>query len=150
MFIRASVILMLLASQSAFACLFHAAVPNSDTNIPQGADWTVLRALHHENSQMLTPITKLEGIAGFQRATWWLTLLTKDLESKGVAETYIYLADVGMWSYYQGSNSTRLSFEVEPKGDFPYLVLTQVTLSNIVSGNITFNQATDSRLIFSN
>lgn len=142
-------LLLMLISHSTFACLFHAQVSTSQLNIPSGADWTILRAMKLENNRELEPITKLESTAGFQRATWWLQLLTKDLEDKGIKETYIYLADVGLWSYYQSTSPNKISFEIEPEGDFPYLVLTQVTLSNIVSGNITFNQAMSARLMFS-
>ena len=149
MFKRPLVILLLLLSWPTFACVFHATLSADDMYIPQGADWTILRTLEHKNNQQLTAIAKLEGQAGFRRATWWLRLLSKELEDRGIEDTYIYLADVRMWSYYQASNPVKVSFETEPKGDFPYLVLTQITLSNIVSGNISFDQAMDARLMFS-
>ncbi|GEA51481.1 hypothetical protein VIN01S_22850 [Vibrio inusitatus NBRC 102082] len=149
MFRRTFVILLLLLSQPTFACVFHATLSADDMYIPQGADWTILRSLEHENNQQLTSVSKLEGQAGFQRATWWLKLLSKDLADRGIEDTYIYLADVRMWSHYQASNPAKMSFETEPRGDFPYLVLTQITLSNIVSGTISFDQAMDARLMFS-
>lgn len=141
--------ILLLTSSSVFACLFHAKPSDLNTNIPSGSDWTVLRAMEQEQEQQLESIAKLEGSAGFQRATWWLKLLSQELENQGISQTYIYLADVGMWSYYNPSGTTKMSIEVNPKGEFTYLVITQIALSNILSGKISFNEAKEARLVFS-
>ncbi|MGR5094025.1 hypothetical protein ACPV5O_15640 [Vibrio maritimus] len=135
------------ATFSTSACLFHGSI--GAPNAPKGASWTLVTTQLQVNKGLLAPIPQLDGNSGFRRAMWWLTLLSRQMDTLDVEQTYVYLSDVGLWSYYDKHSVQRLQLEVMPEGhsSYPYIVLTQTTLSNLLSGEISIGDALSNELI---
>lgn len=146
--LRATLFLALQLSIShVSACGFHSSF-EVGANIPRGATWLVIRSYSAVQEGRVPATDKLEGDAGFRRASWWLNLFTRELQKHGVKESYIYLADVGLWAKYQHHAPKRLQLELAPKQqDYNVVVLTSETLSALVSDEITLSRALEFGII---
>ncbi|MBY5948878.1 hypothetical protein [Photobacterium rosenbergii] len=135
-------------SATASSCLFHGNVDG--TLSPKGAPWTLVTTQLEVNQGGLLPIKILDGDAAFRRAMWWLNLFTRSIEQQSTLdEVYIYLTDAKLWAYFNRDNSPMLQFENNPAtlSSVEYIALSQTTLSNILSDQITIAQGVDKELV---
>ncbi|MGL6259221.1 hypothetical protein [Vibrio sp. WXL210] len=140
-------LILSLGTPQVSACGFHSSF-EEDANIPRGATWLVIRSYSAVQQGRVPAIEKLEGDAGFRRASWWLNLFTREFQKHGVEESYIYLADVALWAKYQHQAPTRLQLELAPEQqDYNVVVLTSETLGALVSEEITLSRAKELGII---
>lgn len=82
----------------------------------------------------------IEGQAGLRRASWWLNLMTKNNPElpKGA---YVYVVDRHLWSRISESDNTIEVHVSPPTDNVKVLQLSEATLHNLVSDQITLTQA---------
>lgn len=135
-------------SAAACSCLFHGSADGMIS--PKGASWTLVTTQLQVNQGEIIPIDILDGDAAFRRAIWWLRLFVRSIEQESELDgVYIYLTDAKLWAYYNRASSPKLQFESNPDSlsGLRYIALSQTTLSNILSGQITFAQGIDRELV---
>ncbi|MGL6313759.1 hypothetical protein [Vibrio sp. WXL103] len=129
------------------ACGFHSIQP-AVTNIPGTQHLTVRAFLAERNGVIQTP-EDLSPEANFQRAAWWLRLLSRQLDTRGNGARHILLVDIPMWSTYDPDQQTPLlqleTQAADPKQ--PIMLLTHASLAAIASDSLSIEDAIAKRLM---
>ena len=139
----------ILFSTVTFACPFHMSMEYDDNSpVLPGTMQLTLAGMYAEQTGIIKPVTQLEGLPAFQRASWWLTLFSRKLEQQGIEGVHILLADVPIWSSYGISNEGRLEVDIMPPEDFANtIMLTHVSLNAIINGSISMQEAFNNNII---
>ena len=139
----------LIFSTVTFACPFHMSMEYDDNSpVLPGTMQLTLAGMYAEQTGIIKPVTQLEGLPAFQRASWWLTLFSRKLELHGVEGVHILLADVPIWSSYGISNEGRLEIDITPPEDLANtIMLTHVSLQAIINGSVSLQEAFENNII---
>ncbi|MGL6258771.1 hypothetical protein [Vibrio sp. WXL210] len=124
-------------SSASMGCGFHLSGEDGEPLHP-GSTYVIWRTITAEKTKLIEPVPSLEGEAGFRRASWWLTLLARQLEELGVEQTDILIADVPLWSRYEASGSRLIQIDTgAPSVPSSPLVLTTLSgLNALITGQI--------------
>ncbi len=101
---------LLLASQFAAACGFHYSADGSVA--ASGAFHVVWRSVTLTKSHQIEAVPELPDEQAFRRASWWLRLLTQQMQQREITASHILLADVSLWSEFDSSATTPLMIDV--------------------------------------
>ncbi|GAL15348.1 hypothetical protein JCM19233_6366 [Vibrio astriarenae] len=89
----------------------------------------------------------LQGTPGYRRAAWWLTVLSKQLEAKGVQEINLVIVDVQLWSRMKViPHGIELDIQI-PDNRSNTLMLSEAALSALVNETLSFDQALQLRVV---
>ena len=130
-----------LLSVPALACGFH--FSDEETAYP-GAMYVFWKNLTAQHTSVIQKIDPIEGESGFRRASWWLQLMSSQLEQLGVEKSYILLVDIPLWSHYDRSAFQKLTvdFDAAPKEDEDIVLMTtQAGLNALIMGDIDYSKA---------
>ena len=139
----------ILFSTVTFACPFHMSMEYDDNSpVLPGTMQLTLAGMYAEQTGIIKPVTQLEGLPAFQRASWWLTLFSRKLEQQGVEGVNVLLTDVPIWSSYGINNAGRLEVDITPPEDHANtIMLTHVSLQAIINGSISMQEAFNNNII---
>ncbi|MGR5063262.1 hypothetical protein [Photobacterium sp. DNB22_13_2] len=143
------VLITALLSSVTLACPFHMSMEYDDNSpVLPGTMQLALAGMYAEQTGIIHPVTTLEGLPAYQRASWWLTLFSRTLEKQGIEGVYILLTDVPIWSSYGLSDKGKLEVDITPPEDHANTIMfTHVSLQAIIEGNISMQEAFKNNLI---
>lgn len=121
-----------------------------DDNSPvlPGTMQLALAGMYAEQTGMISPVSELNGLPAFQRASWWLTLFSRILKEQEVEGVHIVLTDVPLWSSYGIDNRGKLKVDVTPPEEHANtIMLTHVSLQAIIDGSLSLQEAFENKII---
>lgn len=129
-----------LASSNVWACSYDGLFNNPFSESYPGALDVSIATQLAIRSQSMKPINVIDGEAGLRRASWWLNLMVKAHPElpKGA---YVYVVDRQLWSRISEEN-TLIEVHVSPPINHEHVLqLTEAALHNLISEQITLEQA---------
>ncbi|CAE6946932.1 hypothetical protein [Vibrio sp. B1FLJ16] len=129
-----------LASPAGWACSYDGLFNNPFSESYPGALDVSIATQLAIRSQSMKPLELVDGEAGLRRASWWLTLMVKANPElpKG---SYVYIVDRQLWSRISETDNSIEVHVSAPTGSVSVLQLSEAALHNIISEQITLNQA---------
>ncbi|GHD69748.1 hypothetical protein [Jeongeupia chitinilytica] len=138
-----------LISGQTMACGYDMLFDNPFTEGYPGAFDIALSTRQAIVEGQLQALQPLAGTAGLARASGWLNQVRTQLESSGMKTKFaVYLVDSRLWTRFDGSGAGVLmqSHQTPQPGD-SVLLLSEATLSALLSQQMTFAQARDAKLV---
>ncbi|GLO61013.1 hypothetical protein MACH09_15210 [Vibrio sp. MACH09] len=133
---------------TATACPLHFGYNDSEQGMIPGAQTMKSATIFYTKHGDIKEPASLLPAATFQRASWWLTLLAKELQSTSFNSAYILLIDIPLWSQIDLNRSNGISIDVpQPETPDNTILMTQASLNAIISNQITIADAIDMGLI---
>ncbi|MGR5063893.1 hypothetical protein [Photobacterium sp. DNB22_13_2] len=127
-------------SQPLLACSYDGQFNNPfSESYPGALDIAIATQKAIEGGELQRP-EKLSGKPGLRRASWWLSLLDKQMTSSTYPETHIYLVDSQLWARYSPSKPIIIHSEPASSQDST-LMLSETALNALISQSITLEQA---------
>lgn len=129
-----------LASPTSWACSYDGLFTNPFSESYPGALDVSIATQLAIRSQSMKPLELIEGEAGLRRASWWLNLMVKanpDLS----AGSYVYVVDRQLWSRISESDYSIEVHVSPPTESAQVLQLSEAALHNLISEQITIDQA---------
>ncbi|AVF62420.1 MULTISPECIES: hypothetical protein [Vibrio harveyi group] len=129
-----------LASPTSWACSYDGLFANPFSESYPGALDVSIATQLAIRSQSMKPLELIEGEAGLRRANWWLNLMVKanpDL----AAGSYVYVVDRQLWSRISESDHS-IEVHVSPTTESAQVLqISEAALHNLISEQITIDQA---------
>ncbi|PFG56301.1 hypothetical protein ATG66_2630 [Vibrio sp. ES.051] len=128
------------ASPTSWACSYDGLFTNPFSESYPGALDVSIATQLAVRSQSMQPLEIIDGEAGLRRASWWLNLMTKahpDLP-KG---SYVYVVDRQLWSRISETDNSIEVHVSPPTDNVKVLQISEAALHNLISNQITFDQA---------
>ncbi|EGQ7739681.1 hypothetical protein [Vibrio parahaemolyticus] len=129
-----------LASPTSWACSYDGLFANPFSESYPGALDVSIATQLAIRSQSMKPLELIEGEAGLRRASWWLNLMVKanpDLS----AGSYVYVVDRQLWSRISESDHS-IEVHVSPTTESAQVLqISEAALHNLISEQITIDQA---------
>lgn len=139
---------LLVLSASVFPCRFHAGGESADGPILPGSSDIVLQSYLAQQTGEMEQLERLDGMPGYRRASWWLTLLSRQLEEKGLTNLYVVIVDAQMWSKVGASMQMSMELDIAiPEDRTNTLMLSEAALGALASQTLNFEQALDLRVM---
>lgn len=138
-----ALVLLIAVPNIANSCAFHinGEVGSESLYLP-GSTQILMNTVYRQNQGELSSISHLEGIAGYQRVSWWMQLFSSQLQNYIAEPTPILIVDIAMWAQYQPDIHPRVVLDTgRPKDVSNTIMLTQAALSAIVLEEISFSDA---------
>lgn len=129
-----------LASPTSWACSYDGLFTNPFSESYPGALDVSIATQLAIRSQSMQPLEVIDGEAGLRRASWWLNLMAKahpDL-TKG---SYVYVVDRQLWSRISETDNSIEVHVSPPTDNVKVLQISEAALHNLISNQITFDQA---------
>ena len=129
-----------LASPTGWACSYDGLFTNPFSESYPGALDVSIATQLAVRSQSMQPLEAIDGEAGLRRASWWLNLMAKahpDLP-KG---SYVYVVDRQLWSRISETDNSIEVHVSPPTDNVKVLQISEAALHNLISNQITFDQA---------
>lgn len=137
----------LIASPLSWACAYDGQFNNPFSESYPGALDVAIATQDALNAQILDMPIKLEGTKGLRRVSWWLQLFSNQY-SNDSKNTNIYLIDSQLWSQL-GSDSKLAIHTQAPASGQKVLLITEITLHNIVTKKLSLQNAKEQGLVWS-
>ncbi|WP_394245321.1 hypothetical protein [Vibrio astriarenae] len=135
-------------SIAANAVRFHAGGESADGPILPGSSDIVLQSFLAQQTGEMETLDPLQGTPGYRRAAWWLTVLSKQLEAKGVQAINLVIVDVQLWSRMKSNTHMGIELDMQiPDNRSNTLMLSEAALSALVNETLSFDQALQLRVV---
>lgn len=131
---------IVLASHVTWACSYDGLFTNPFSESYPGALSVSIATQLTIRSKLMQPLKPIEGHAGLRRASWWLNLMVKNNPDlpKGA---YVYVVDRQLWSRISDANNSIEIHVSPPVESAQVLQLSEAALQNLISNQMTIDQA---------
>ncbi|UIP29614.1 hypothetical protein [Photobacterium sp. TLY01] len=128
------------ASPTSWACSYDGLFTNPFSESYPGALDVSIATQLAIRSQSMKPLETIDGQAGLRRASWWLNLMVKTYPELP-SGSYVYVVDRQLWSRIHETNHS-IEVHVPPPADSAkVLQISEAALHNLISNQITLDQA---------
>lgn len=124
------------------ACAYHVGGESDGGPVLPGSTDLVLNTYYAQQKGSIAKLEPLEGMQGYLRVSWWLSLLFQQLEEVGINDVYVVIADVQMWSKMGEQTRANRGIDIDiPEDRTNTIMLSEAGLNALVTQSIDIPQA---------